>query len=66
MGQQPHKRSTALMGFLAAPEGLADSYSRQPSGRAVGVVGIDKASYGRQLAAHLADLSARLKRMDTV
>lgn len=60
---QPQKRLTALMGLLAAPEGLTDSYHRQPSGKAVGVDRIDKASYGRQLAANLADLSARLKRM---
>ena len=60
---QPQKRFTALMGLLAAPEGLADSYHRQPSGKAVGVDGIDKREYGRQLATNLADLSARLKRL---
>lgn len=60
---QPQKRFTALMGLLAAPEGLAESYHRQPSKKAVGVDGIDKAAYGRELGANLADLSARLKRM---
>ena len=60
---QPQKRFTALMGLLAAPEGLADSYHRQPSRKAVGVDGTDKAEYGQQLGANLADLSARLKRM---
>jgi RNA-directed DNA polymerase len=60
---QPQKRFTALMGLLAAPEGLADSYHRQPSRKAVGVDGVDKAAYGRELKGNLADLSARLKRM---
>jgi RNA-directed DNA polymerase len=60
---QPQKRYTALMGLLAAEEGLADSYHRQPSGKAVGVDRIDKADYGRQLGTNLADLAARLKRM---
>ncbi|EQD27416.1 RNA-directed DNA polymerase (reverse transcriptase), partial [mine drainage metagenome] len=60
---QPQKRFTALMGLLAAEEGLAESYHRQPSKKAVGVDGINKADYGRELKANLADLSARLKRM---
>lgn len=60
---QPQKRFTALMGLLAAEEGLAESYHRQPSNKAAGVDGIGKVDYGRQLAANLADLSVRLRRM---
>jgi len=60
---QPQTRFTALMGLLAAEEGLAESYDRQPSNNAAGVDGIDKATYVRELEANLADLSARLKRM---
>lgn len=60
---QPQKRFTALMGLLAAAEGLAESYHRQPTRKAAGVDGIDKGEYGRQLETNLADLSARLKRM---
>ena len=62
-GGKPQTRYTALMGLLAAEEGLADSYHRQPSSKAAGVDGIDKARYGRELKANLADLSARLRRM---
>jgi RNA-directed DNA polymerase len=60
---QPRKRFTALMGLLATEEGLTDSYHRQPSRKAVGVDGINKGDYGRQLVANLADLSVRLRRM---
>jgi RNA-directed DNA polymerase len=61
--EKPQTRYTSLMGLLAAVEGLADSFHRQPSRKAVGVDGIDKADYGRKLEANLTDLSARLKRM---
>jgi RNA-directed DNA polymerase len=61
--EKPQKRYTALMGLLAAVEGLADSFHRQPPRKAVGVDGINKADYGRKLEANLADLSARLRRM---
>lgn len=64
--EKPQKRYTALMGLLAAVEGLADSFHRQPSRKAVGVDGVDKADYGLKLEANLTDLSARLKRMATV
>ena len=60
---QPQRRYTALMGLLAAEEGLADSYHRQPAGKAVGVDRTSKVDYGRELKVNLADLSARLKRM---
>ena len=61
--EKPQRRYTALMGLLAAKEGLADSFHRQPARKAVGVDGIDKFEYGRQLDVNVADLSARLKRM---
>jgi hypothetical protein len=34
--EKPQRRFTALMGLLAAVEGLADSFHRQPSRKAVG------------------------------
>jgi group II intron reverse transcriptase/maturase len=61
--EKPQRRYTALMGLLAAKEGLADSFHRQPSRKAVGVDGVDKVDYGLKLEANLADLSARLKRI---
>ena len=61
--EKPQKRYTALMGLLAAVEGLADSFHRQPSRKAVGVDGVNKVDYGRRLEANLTDLSARLRRM---
>src|SRR5579863_2659172 len=60
---EQQKRFTALIGLLAAEEGLADSYHRQPPRKAAGVDGIDKVDYGHQLTANLGDLSERLKRM---
>lgn len=61
--EKPQRRFTALMGLLAAVEGLADSFHRQPSRKAVGVDGVDKFAYAQKREANLADLSARLKRM---
>ena len=61
--EKPQKRYTALMGLLTAVEGLADSFHRQPSRKAVGVDRVNKVHYGRKLEANLTDLSARLRRM---
>jgi RNA-directed DNA polymerase len=61
--ERPQKRYTALMGMLTDEQGLAESFARQPLRKAVGVDGIGKVDYERELAGNLADLSARLKRM---
>jgi RNA-directed DNA polymerase len=61
--EKPQRRYTALMGMLTDEWGLAESIERQPSNKAVGVDGISKAEYERELGSNLADLSARLKRM---
>ena len=61
--EKPQRRYTALMGMLTDGRGLAESFERQPSNKAVGVDGISKADYERELGSNLADLSARLKRM---
>jgi retron-type reverse transcriptase len=60
---EPQKRFTSLMGLLTAPEGLTESYHRQPARKAAGVDGVTKADYGRQLAGSIDDLSARLRQM---
>lgn len=61
--EQPQKRYTALMGMLSDVRGLAESFDRQPGEKAVGVDGVSKADYERELQSNLADLSARLRRM---
>jgi RNA-directed DNA polymerase len=61
--EQPQKRYTALMGMLSDVRGLAESVHCQPAEKAVGVDGISKADYERELQSNLVDLSARLRRM---
>src|SRR5882757_6818045 len=61
--ERPQKRYTALMGMLALPRGLAESFDRQNPRKAAGVDGITKAAYEQGLEGKLTDLSARLRRM---
>src|SRR5271156_2659943 len=61
--EKPQRRYTALMGMLTDEWGLAESFERQPSNKAVGVDGISKADYERELGNCLADRSAPWKRM---
>ena len=61
--EKPQKRYTALMGMLAQPRGLAESFDRQDPRKAAGVDGIRKAAYELGLEGKLADLSTRLRRM---
>jgi group II intron reverse transcriptase/maturase len=56
-------RCTALMGLIAQPQGLAESFQRQSPRKAAGMDGVRKADYGCGLESRLADLSARLRRM---
>ncbi|MGH8634461.1 MAG: group II intron reverse transcriptase/maturase [Burkholderiales bacterium] len=61
--EQPQRRYTALMGLLSDPRGLEESFDRQDGRKAVGVDGVSKVDYGRELDGRLAELSARLRRM---
>ena len=61
--RQPRRRYTALMGMLADPAGLGESFERQDGRKATGVDGISKADYECKLESRLVDLSARLRRM---
>jgi RNA-directed DNA polymerase len=61
--KRSQRRYTSLMGQLFAEAGLMESFHRQPGNKAVGVDGIGKADYEQNLAANIADLSARLRRM---
>jgi len=61
--KQPRRRYTSLMGLLFKEEGLRESYHRQPSGKAVGIDGVNKEDYGRDLVANLGSLSRRLRRL---
>jgi RNA-directed DNA polymerase len=64
--EKPQQRYTALMGLLADEGGLAESFARQPARKAFGIDKVSKADYEQGLAAKLADLSARLRRMGYV
>jgi hypothetical protein len=64
--EKPQQRYTALMGMLADEGGLAESFARQPARKALGIDKVSKADYEQGLAAKLADLSARLRRMGYV
>jgi group II intron reverse transcriptase/maturase len=61
--RQSQRRYTSLMGMLFREAGLMESFHRQPRNKAMGVDGISKEDYERNLAANIADLSARLRRM---
>jgi RNA-directed DNA polymerase len=60
---QPQKRYTALMGILGDVRGLAESYRRQDTRKAVGIDGVHKEAYGENLQGNLVDLSSRLRRL---
>ena len=61
--ESPQRQYTALMGMLYDPEGLNASFERQAANKAPGVDGMRKAEYADGAAEHLADLSARLRRL---
>ncbi len=61
--ERPQERYTALMGMLAQPRGLAESFDRQNPRKAAGVDGIRKTAYEQGLEGKLADLSTRLRRL---
>lgn len=59
----PRLRFTALMGLLADPEALRESFHRQDGRKAVGVDGVSKNDYAQGLNERIAALSAMLKRI---
>ena len=61
--EEPCTRFTSLMGLLADPEGLRESFERQDGRKAPGVDGVRKADYAEGLDERLEDLSARIRRL---
>jgi RNA-directed DNA polymerase len=53
-------RFTALMGLLAEPEGLRESFDSQPGNKAPGVDGIRKQEYAQSVEARLSAAVRRL------
>ena len=64
--QEPGTRFNALMGLLAEPEGLRESFQRQPGNKAPGVDGMRKQEYARGAEDRLEQLSSALRRMGHV
>ena len=56
-------RFNALMGLLAEPEGLRESFESQPGNKAPGVDGIRKQAYAQGGEDRLATLSAAVRRL---
>ena len=61
--QEPGVRFNALMGLLAEPEGLRESFDSQPGNKAPGVDGIRKQAYAQGVEDRLATLSAAVRRL---
>lgn len=61
--QEPGVRCNALMGLLAEPEGLRESFESQPGNKAPGVDGIRKQEYAQGVEGKLAQLSAAVRRL---
>ncbi|MBN6742889.1 group II intron reverse transcriptase/maturase [Acidithiobacillus sp. MC6.1] len=61
--ESPQRQYNALMGMLADPDGLRESFERQAANKAPGVDGVRKADYAEALQDRLEDLSARLRRL---
>ena len=64
--EEPGTRFNALMGLLAEPEGLRESFEAQPGNKAPGVDGMRKTDYARGVEDRLDRLSAALRRMGHV
>ena len=60
---EPGTRFNALMGLLAEPQGLRESFDRQPGNKATGVDGISKRQYAQNVDDKLGQLSAAVRRM---
>ena len=64
--QEPGARFNALMGLLAEPEGLRESFESQPGNKAPGVDGIRKQEYAQGVEGRLVELSAAVCRLGYV
>jgi RNA-directed DNA polymerase len=60
---QPGMRFNALMGLLSDPQGLRESFERQPGNKAPGIDGVSKAHYAQDVEQHLLELSERVRRL---
>ena len=60
---EPGTRFNALMGLLAEPEGLRESFDCQPGNKASGVDGISKRQYADNVEDKLVKLSAAVRRL---
>ena len=60
---EPGVRFNALMGLLAEPEGLRESFESQPGDKAPGVDGIRKQEYAQGVEGRLVELSATVRRL---
>lgn len=59
---EPGLRFNALMGLLSDPQGLRESFDRQPGNKAPGVDAVRKADYAQEVERNLAALSERVRR----
>lgn len=60
---EPGARFNALMGLLAEPEGLRESFERQPGNKAPGVDGVRKQEYAQGVEGRLVELSSAVRRL---
>jgi len=60
---EPGLRFNALMGLLSDPQGLRESFERQPANKAPGIDGVSKAQYAQDVEQHLSELSERVRRL---
>jgi len=60
---EPGLRFNALMGLLSDPQGLRESFERQPGNKAPGIDGVSKAQYAQDVEQHLSELSERVRRL---
>ena len=56
-------RFTALMGLLAEPEGLRESFENEPGNKAPGVDGEQKQEYAQGVEGRLVELSSAVRRL---
>ena len=61
--KEPKLVFTSLYHHISDADNLRACYDALPAGKAVGVDGVTKADYGKNLEENLRDLSARLRRM---
>ena len=60
---EPGLRFNALMGLLSDPQGLRESFERQPANKAPGIDGVSKAQSAQDVEQRLLGLSERVGRL---